>query len=121
MQILTALFIWNLSLYLHQGKIWRNRTSQSPVIIIIERDSGIGWAVAFIILAIAIGFGIIVFMDQQSMIEYKIERALKEMQEESERDKAKNEGSSEFKDPTVEQKGTPPFAPRAAGLPNVQL
>lgn len=50
-------------------------------VIIIERDSGIGWAVAFIVLAIAIGFGIIVFMDQQSMIEYKIEKALQEMED----------------------------------------
>lgn len=51
-------------------------------VIIIERESGgIGWAVAFIVLAIAIGFGVLVFMDQQSMIEYKIERALKEMKD----------------------------------------
>lgn len=52
-------------------------------VIIIERDSGIGWAVAFIVLAIAIGFGVIFFMDQQSMIEYKIEKAVLKMQNES--------------------------------------
>lgn len=51
-------------------------------VIIIERDSGIGWAVAFIVLAIAIGFGVIFFMDQQSMIEYKIEKAVIKMQNE---------------------------------------
>ncbi len=51
-------------------------------VVIIERDSGgIGWAVAFIVLAIAIGFGVLVFMDQQSMIEYKIERALQGMKD----------------------------------------
>ncbi|MBX9667863.1 MAG: hypothetical protein K2X93_09610, partial [Candidatus Obscuribacterales bacterium] len=51
-------------------------------VIIIEREAGgIGWAVAFIVLAIAIGFGVLVFMDQQSMIEYKIERALQEMKD----------------------------------------
>jgi len=53
-------------------------------VIIIERDSGIGWAVAFIVLAIAIGFGIIMFMDQQSMVEYKIEKAMQKMQDENE-------------------------------------
>ena len=52
-------------------------------VIIIERDSGIGWAVAFIVLAIAIGFGVIFFMDQQSMIEYKIEKAVLKMQNEN--------------------------------------
>ncbi len=50
-------------------------------VIIIEKDSGVGWAVAFIVLALAIGFGIIIFMDQQSMVEYKIEQALDRMQE----------------------------------------
>jgi hypothetical protein len=52
-------------------------------VIIIERDSGIGWAVAFIVLAIAIGFGVIFFMDQQSMIEYKIEKAVLKLQNEN--------------------------------------
>lgn len=50
-------------------------------VIIIERDSGVGWMVAFIMLTLAIGFGIILFMDQQTMIEYKIEQALDRMQE----------------------------------------
>lgn len=50
-------------------------------VIIIERESGIGWAAAFIVLAIAIGFGVIMFMDQQTMIEYKIEEALQNMQD----------------------------------------
>lgn len=50
-------------------------------VIIIERESGIGWAAAFIVLAIAIGFGVIMFMDQQTMIEYKIEQTLQNMQD----------------------------------------
>jgi hypothetical protein len=56
-----------------------NMQDDDRKVIIIERDSGIGWAAAFIVLAIAIGFGVIVFMDQQSMIEYKIEVALQKM------------------------------------------
>lgn len=52
-------------------------------VIIIERETGIGWAAAFIVLAIAIGFGVIMFMDQQTMIEYKIDKAIQNMETKS--------------------------------------
>ncbi len=41
-----------------------------------EDISGLGWTVAFISLSIAMGFGIISFIDQHPLVEYKIEQAL---------------------------------------------
>jgi hypothetical protein len=46
---------------------------------LIEEDSGIGWAVAFILLAIALGIGIIMFLDRQPKLEYRMEKAIQEM------------------------------------------
>ena len=49
---------------------------------IIEEDTGIGWAVTFILMAIAVGFCFIMFLDRQPMVEYKIDKAYKQVREE---------------------------------------
>lgn len=49
---------------------------------LIEEDTGIGWAVTFILLAITVGFAIIMFLDRQPMVEYKIDKAFQEIREE---------------------------------------
>lgn len=48
---------------------------------LIEEDSGIGWAVSFILLAIAIGFALIMFLDRQPKVEYTIEKSFLEFRE----------------------------------------
>ena len=48
---------------------------------LIEEDTGIGWAVTFILLAIAVGFGFIMLLDRQAMIEYKIDKAFQQIQD----------------------------------------
>lgn len=49
---------------------------------LIEEDTGIGWAVTFILLAIAVGFGFIMLLDRQPMVEYKIDKAFQQIREE---------------------------------------
>lgn len=49
---------------------------------LIEEETGIGWAVTFILLAIAVGFAFIMFLDRQPMVEYKIDKAFQEIREE---------------------------------------
>lgn len=46
-----------------------------------EEDSGIGWAVTFILLAIVVGFGLIMFLDRQPAVEYNIDKAFNEMRD----------------------------------------
>ncbi|MDZ4837219.1 MAG: hypothetical protein SGJ27_25830 [Candidatus Melainabacteria bacterium] len=49
--------------------------------LVDEEDSGIVWAVTFILLAVAMGFGIIMLLDQQSTTEYKIEKAFQDFRD----------------------------------------
>lgn len=48
---------------------------------IIEEDTGIGWAVTFILLAIAVGFCFIMFLDRHPMVEYKMDKAYQQIRE----------------------------------------
>lgn len=46
-----------------------------------EKDFGMVWSVAFLVLAILIGLGAVVFIDQQVLVDYKIECALQDFEQ----------------------------------------
>ena len=58
-----------------------NRTEPEKVYIEKADSSAMGWAVAFIVLVMAIGFGYIAYSNQQTVNQYKVEEALGDLKD----------------------------------------
>lgn len=58
----------------------RDRTALAAINMKDERDFGMLWSVAFIMMAITLGFGTVLYIDQQAIVDYKIECALQEFE-----------------------------------------